>query len=84
MIMGYMSCINGKQLQSEQLEAKQKLLTGGFAQESDSEFVKSDWKVRFFVEQFEVFNDTYYFRGDVINTDMNDVISDINGFIEKE
>lgn len=83
-MMGYMSCVTGRQLQAEKLNAQQKLLIGGFAKDSDSEFVKNDWTVRFFVEQFEAFNNKYYFREDLTNIDMDDVISDINGFIEKD
>lgn len=64
-------------------DAKKKLLINNFLRQSETVFTKNDWTVRLFSNYtMDAFNDDYYFGGSIYDVNIDDVIADINDFIE--
>jgi hypothetical protein len=64
-------------------DARKKLLFNNFLKQSDGVYIKNDWTVRLFPDfTVDAFNDDYYWNGNIHDINIDDVISDINEFVE--
>lgn len=64
-------------------EARKKLLSNNFTKLNDTDYKKSDFIVRVFPDfTIDAYNEDYYWGGSIYDVKIDDLISDINEFIQ--
>lgn len=77
-----MSCISMKEIANIWKDIENKILNRGFEKESNYEFKKLNWTIRYDSCFIEAFNDKFYHSAEITKVEIDSLLDDIEDFIE--